>query len=149
MSTRGGTRWAQPPIWMDSFQTAVSELRAGHFDNALARFNELGKSNKADTQLLTSIGAALDATSHHREATAWYQRSLAIDPTLRARAQRPGPELSGTWKFARLPRPVFETAIHTDPSNWRAAYNLDVIGLRLRRYSDAAAVFGSRGKNCG
>jgi hypothetical protein len=64
--------WAQPPAWMTEFQTAANELRAGHLEDALARFNELGNRYKADTRLLTSIGAALDATSHHREATAWY-----------------------------------------------------------------------------
>ena len=133
--------WAQPPIWMDSFQTAVRELRAGHFDDASARFNELGKSHKADTQLLTSIGAALDATSHHREATAWYQRSLAINPHYGPALNDLGQNYLALGNLAAA-APVFETAIHADPSNWRAAYNLGVVELRMRRYSDAAGVFG-------
>jgi tetratricopeptide (TPR) repeat protein len=132
--------WAQP-IWMNSFQTATAELRAGHLENALARFAELGKQYKTDTQLLTSIGAALDATSHHREATAWYRRSLAIDPQYGPALNDLGQNYVALGNFAAA-APVFETAMHTDPRNWRAAYNLGLAELRLRRYADAAGAFG-------
>lgn len=133
--------WAQPPIWMDSFQAAVRELRAGHVEGALARFNELGNRFKADTQLLTSIGAALDATSHHSEATVWYQRSLVIDPHYGPALNDLGQNYVALGKIAAA-APVFESAMHADPSNWRAAYNLGLTELRLRKYSEAAGAFG-------
>jgi tetratricopeptide (TPR) repeat protein len=137
--------WAQQPIWMNSFQTAMAELRAGHLENVLARFDELGKRYKADTQLLTSIGAALDSTSHHREATPWYQRSLAINPHYGPALNDLGQNYVALGDFAAA-APVFEMEIHTDPSNWRAAYNLGLVELRLKRYSDAAGVFGRAAK---
>ena len=131
---------AQQPIWMDSFQAAIGELRAGHLENAMARFNELAQQQRADLQLLTSIGAALDSASHHSEATAWYKRSLAVNPNYEPALNDLGQNYVALGNIADA-APIFQSAIRVDPNNWRAAYNLGLIGLRLARYREAAAAF--------
>ncbi len=44
------------------------------------QFDALRKSEPQDFVLSNAIGAALDSTGHHREATEWYQRALDLNP---------------------------------------------------------------------
>ena len=119
------------PSWAEPFQAAVSELRSGDTNRALQAFNALWKSNSTDAQLAAWIGASLDSTSHHKEATVWYQRSLAIQPDLEPALNDLALNYATLGEFSRA-EPLLRQALQLNPSNSHAAYNLGLIALRLR-----------------
>jgi tetratricopeptide (TPR) repeat protein len=128
------------PPWLTQFQDAMAQLRGGDLKSASVRFESLWKSNPADAQLATSIGGALDSTSHHDQATMWYQRALAaqpdFEPALKNLAMNDA--IRGKLSDSAV---LLRQVIQNDPKNADAAYNLGLVTLRLRRYSDAAEAF--------
>jgi tetratricopeptide (TPR) repeat protein len=130
---------AQPP-WAQPFQMAVSQLRSGQTATAIQNFNLLWKANSNDAQLAAWIGASLDATSHHKEATPWYQRSLAIRPDFQPALNDLALNYATLGEF-RKAEPLLREASRLNPSNTHAAYNLGLIALRLRNYAEAADAF--------
>jgi len=74
------TKAQSPPPWTEKFQQAFGQLREGNIVVANHQFDALRKSEPQDFVLSNAIGAALDSTGHHREATEWYQRSLDLNP---------------------------------------------------------------------
>jgi Flp pilus assembly protein TadD len=128
------------PPWLAPFQDAMAQLRAGDLNSASGRFESLWKSNSGDAQLATSIGGALDSTSHHDEATVWYQRALAaqpdFEPALKNLAMNDA--IRGKLSDSAM---LLRQVVRHDPNNAEAAYNLGLLTLRLRRYSEAAEAF--------
>lgn len=130
---------SQPP-WAEPFQDAVSELRNGDTAGALQAFDTLWKNNSKDVQLAAWIGASLDSTSHHKEATQWYQRSLAIQPDFQPALNDLALNYASLGDFSKA-EPLLQQALRLNPSNSHAAYNLGLIALRLRNYKEAAEAF--------
>jgi len=128
------------PAWADAFQSAVAQLRQGQTPAALQTFEGIWKNNSNDPQLATWIGASLDSTGHHKQASPWYDRALSINPNFE-------PALNdlalNTATLGQLPRAqsLLRKALRLNPSNPRAAYNLGLISFRLRNYADAAEAF--------
>jgi tetratricopeptide (TPR) repeat protein len=127
----------QQPQWMSAFQEALSELKSNRLASASTRFDELWRQYPGDSQLLTSVGAALDSTAHHPEATAWYQRALAASPDYEPALNDLGLNYVSQGKFAEA-APVLEHAIRVNPRNLQGLYNLGLLQLKLKRYRDAA-----------
>jgi Flp pilus assembly protein TadD len=128
------------PPWLAPFQDAMAQLRAGDLMSASAHFESLWNSNPGDAQLATSIGGALDSTSHHDEATIWYRRALDaqrdFEPALKNLAMNDA--IRGKLNDSAM---LLRQVIRHDPKNADAAYNLGLVTLRLRRYSEAADAF--------
>lgn len=103
-------------------------------------FDGIWKSNSNDAQLATWIGASLDSTSHHKEATAWYLRSLAIHPDFEPALNDLALNYATLGEFSKA-EPLLKQAVRVNPSNAHAAYNLGLIALRLRDYKEAADAF--------
>lgn len=137
--SRSAAGQAQPG-WTEQFQTAVSQLRNGETTTAMQTFDVLWKNNSSDAQLAAWIGASLDGTSHHREATAWYQRSLAIQPDFEPALNDLALNYATLGEFSKA-QLLLRKALRLNPSNAHAAYNLGLISLRLRDYKEAAAAF--------
>lgn len=127
------------PAWADSFQSAVSKLRAGETAGAMQCFNILWQNNSSDAQLATWIGASLDSTSHHKEATPWYQRSLAIRADFEPALNDLALNYATLGEFSKA-QALLRQAFHVNPSNASAAYNLGLVDLHLNDYKDAASV---------
>ncbi len=133
--------WAQSqPAWAEPFQTAVSQLRSGETAKAIQNFDLLWNANSNDAQLAAWIGASLDATAHHKEATPWYQRSLAIRPDFEPALNDLALNYATLGEFSKA-QPLLREALRVNPSNTNAAYNLGLIALRLRDYKQAAEAF--------
>lgn len=107
---------------------------------AIQSFDVLWKNNSSDAQLATWIGASLDSTSHHNEATVWYQRSLAIQPDFEPALNDLALNYATIGEFSKA-QPLLRQALQLNPSNAHAAYNLGLVALRLRDYREAAEAF--------
>jgi tetratricopeptide (TPR) repeat protein len=119
---------------------AVSQLRSGEAATAVQTFNVLWKANPNDAQLATWIGASLDATSHHKEATTWYQRALAIRPDFEPALNDLALNYATLGEFSKA-QLLLRQALQLNPSNTHAAYNLGLVALRRRDYKEAAEAF--------
>ena len=129
----------QAPAWFPPFQNAFGQLKEGQLGRALREFSLLWKAYPQDVQLATSIGGVLDATSHHDQATVWYERALAIQPDF-------GPALADLalnctvhGKFSEA-ADLLRRKLKKEPNDTKAAFDLSVTLLRLQRYSEAASV---------
>lgn len=125
---------------------AVSQLRSGEIANAKQNFNLLWKANSNDAQLAAWIGASLDATSHHEEATEWYQRSLTIRPDFEPALNDLALNYATLGEFAKA-EPLLQKTLQLNPTNTHAAYNLGLVALRLRDYKEAAEAFDQVRRN--
>ncbi|MGI8962261.1 MAG: tetratricopeptide repeat protein [Bryobacteraceae bacterium] len=136
---RGANAQTAPP-WLTRFQDGMARLQAGDLNTATAGFESLWKSNPGDAQLATSIGGALDSTSHHDEATVWYERALALqpdfEPALKNLAMNDA--IRGNLNDSAA---LLGKVIRNNPENAEALYNLGLISLRLRQYSEAGDAF--------
>ncbi len=128
------------PAWIEQFQTAAAQLRNGEIATATQSFDLLWKNNSSDAQLAAWIGASLDATSHHKEATPWYQRALAIRPNLEPALNDLALNYATLGEFSKS-QSLLRQASRLNPSNAHASYNLGLISLRLRDYKEAAEAF--------
>lgn len=128
------------PSWTEQFQTAVSQLRSGETATAMQSFDILWKNNSSDAQLAAWIGASLDATSHHKEATPWYQRSLAIRPDFEPALNDLALNYATLGEFSKA-QLLLRHALQLNPSNAHASYNLGLVSLRLQDYKEAAEAF--------
>lgn len=128
------------PAWTEPFQMAVSQLRRGETATAMQSFDLLWKSNANDPQLATFIGASLDATSHHREATSWYQRALAIRSDFEPALNDLALNYANLGELSEA-RPLLKQVLQLHPSNAHVAYNLGLVALQLRDYKEAAGAF--------
>jgi tetratricopeptide (TPR) repeat protein len=126
--------------WLTRFQGAMTQLQAGDLTSAISSFDALWKSNPGDAQLATSIGGALDATSHHDEATVWYERALAAHPGFMPALKNLAMNDAVRGKL-RDSATLLRQVMRMDAGNAEAAYNLGLISLRLRQYSEAADAF--------
>jgi tetratricopeptide (TPR) repeat protein len=93
-----------------------------------------------DAQLAAAIGALLDSTAHHKEATAWYQRSLSIKPGYEPALNNLALNYASLGKFSKA-QPLVRQASQMDPANANLAYNLGLVCLRLNDYQEAADAF--------
>ncbi len=134
------------PPWAEAFQTAVSELRSGAATAAIQKFDLLWKANSNDAQLAAWIGASLDATSHHKEATPWYQRSLAIRPDFEPALNDLALNYATLGEFSKA-EPLLRQVLRLNPSNTHATYNLGLVALHLRDYKGAAEAFEQAREN--
>ncbi len=130
---------AQPMPWLSSFQAAVDQLGQGDPANALAQFNLLWKAYPHDVQLATSIGGVLDAAAHHDQATVWYQRALALSPDFPAALENLAMNYAVRGKLSEAAA-LLERRLRQQPESGKAAYNLGLLLLKLRRYSEAASI---------
>jgi tetratricopeptide (TPR) repeat protein len=128
------------PAWAEQFQAAVSQLRNGQLAAAIQSFDQIWKNNSNDAQLATWIGASLDSTSHHEEATPWYQRSLALRPDFQPALNDLALNYASLGEFSKA-QPILRQLLRLNPSNAHAAYNLGLVSLRLRDYKEAAEAF--------
>lgn len=126
--------------WLKPFQDAMSQLQAGNMIAAKDSFEALWKSNPGDAQLATSIGGALDSASHHEEATGWYQKALAADPGFMPALKNLAMNDAIRGKLSDSAG-VLRQVIRLDPTDTQAEYNLGLISLKLRQYSEAAEAF--------
>jgi tetratricopeptide (TPR) repeat protein len=109
-------------------------------------FDILWKGNPNDAQLAAWIGASLDATSHHKEATPWYQRSLAIRADFEPALNNLALNYATLGEFSKA-QPLLRESLRLNPSNANAAYNLGLVELRLGDYNEAAEAFQSARKS--
>jgi tetratricopeptide (TPR) repeat protein len=138
---------AQPdPAWADSFQKAVSEFRGGQGAAGMRDLEALGKSYPHDAQLAAAIGALLDSTAHHKEATPWYQRSLALHPGFEPAVNNLAMNYASLGEFSKA-QPLMMQASKLNPANASLAYNLGLVSLRLNCYKEAAAAFQRARRN--
>jgi tetratricopeptide (TPR) repeat protein len=128
------------PAWVGEYQQAVSQLRMGQTAGAFQTIDILWKANSNDAQLAVWIGASLDSASHHKEATPWYQRSLAIRPDFEPALNDLALNYASLGEYAKA-EPLLRQALRLNPSNSHAAYNLGLISLKLRDYKQAADAF--------
>ncbi len=140
LTLSGAASGRSQPAWAEPFQEAVSQLRNGQTATAIENFDLIWKENSNDAQLAAWIGASLDATSHHKEATPWYQRSLAIRPNFEPALNDLALNYATLGEYSKA-RPLLRQALQVNPSNAHAAYNLGLIALRLRDYKEAADTF--------
>jgi tetratricopeptide (TPR) repeat protein len=89
---------------------------------------------------MTSIGAALDIGSRHKQADVWYARALAIDAMYEPALNNLALSLASQGRLVEA-RPLLRKVTRIDPRNGKAAYNLAVIALRLKHYREAASQF--------
>src|SRR5579864_3151200 len=130
------------PSWAPRYNSALAHIRAGQVDTGVQELESLGTAFPKDAELLTSIGAALDMGSRHRQADGWYAKALAINPGYEPALNNLALSLASQGRLAEA-LPLLEKVTRTDPHNGRAAYNLAVIALRLKRYQEAASEFES------
>jgi Flp pilus assembly protein TadD len=135
-----GAKSQTAPPWLTGFQDAIAQLRAGDLNSAVASFESLWKSNPGDAQLATSIGGALDSTSHHDEATVWYQKALTAQPGFEPALKNLAMNDAILGKFSAAAT-LLRQVLRNNPGDPQAAYNLALITLRLRQYSEAAEAF--------
>ena len=128
------------PSWQTDFERALDQLRSGDLDGAVVRFESIWKSHSRDFQLAHHIGSALDMTGHHAQATAWYQRALAIEPGYEPALNNLALNYATLGELTKA-TPLLHQALRVNPGNAQAAYNLGLMDLRLERYADAVEAF--------
>jgi Flp pilus assembly protein TadD len=128
------------PRWLPAFQEAMAQLRTGDLNRAVAGFESLWKVNPSDAQLATSIGGALDSTSHHDEAAIWYERALAAQPAFGPALKNLAMNNAIRGKLTTAAT-LLQQVVRDYPGDAQAAYNLGLVSLRLRQYSEAAEAF--------
>ena len=129
-----------PPPWMSSYQAAVEKIKNGRSEVGVQELEALGSSFPRDPALATSIGAALDSFSRHQQARSWYQKALVLDPQYEPALNNFALSLASQGEFERAV-PLLETVLKHNPNNGRAAYNLALITLRLKRFDEAISAF--------
>ncbi len=129
----------QPP-WLSSYKIAFDHVRAGKLEVGIRELETLGASFPRDVVLATSIGAALDSASRHQQAGRWYEKALAIDSQYEPALNNLALSLASRGRLADAV-PILHRVLKIDPQNGRAAYNLALITLRLKRYEEAADAF--------
>ncbi len=129
----------QPP-WLSSYKIALDHIRAGKSEVGIRELETLGASFPGDVVLATSIGAALDSASRHEQAGRWYEKALATDPQYEPALNNLALSLASRGRLADAV-PILDRVLKIDPQNGRAAYNLALITLRLKRYEEAADAF--------
>lgn len=138
-----GTMHAQTqPSWAPRYNSALAHIRAGQVDTGVRELESLGAAFPKDPELMTSIGAALDIGSRHRQADAWYGKALAIDATYEPALSNLALSLASQGRLTEA-LPLLRKVTQIDPRNGRAAYNLAIIELRLKHYKEAASEFES------
>lgn len=134
--------WAQkPPAWGGPFQDAVELLQAGDLPGARRHFEVLWKSNPATFELMNAIGAALDSTGHHREATEWYEKALVVNPRFLPAQNNLALNYLSLGENRRA-LDQLRRATDLGPSDVGAFYNLGLLCLQMGHYHEAARAFG-------
>jgi len=128
-----------PPPWLERYQAAVAELRAGDVAGARAQFEVLWKANPQDV-LANAIGGALDSAGRHAEATVWYQRAIGLNPHYADAYNNLALNYVARGDFPKA-RELLRQALKLRPSDERAYYNLGLVELRLSHFPAAAAAF--------
>jgi tetratricopeptide (TPR) repeat protein len=129
-----------PPTWVAGFQSGLAKLKSGDVEGALNQFRNLWASNTGDAQLATSIGGALDSTSHHDQATAWYERALKAQPDFEPALNDLALNYAVQGKLTDAAR-TLRAVLRLNPENVKAAYNLGLVTMRLGSYDEAAKAF--------
>ncbi|HJT86984.1 MAG TPA: tetratricopeptide repeat protein, partial [Bryobacteraceae bacterium] len=128
------------PQWAPRYKAALTQIQTGQVDAGIRELEALGAAYPKDAELLTSIGAAFDIGSRHRQADVWYAKALAIDPACEPALNNLALSLASQGRLAEA-RPLLEKVTRMDPRNGKAAYNLAVIALRLNHFEEAAREF--------
>ncbi len=126
------------PAWAEPFQKAVLQLRSGQTAAAIQSFDGLWNRDPKDAQLAAAIGASLDSTGHHKEATQWYLRSLSLQPGYEPALNNLALNYASLGEFSKAV-PVIRKAAGLNPSNVNLAYNQGLICLRASDYKEASA----------
>jgi Flp pilus assembly protein TadD len=132
---------AQAP-WVPRYNVGFAHIRAGQIETGVRELESLGAAFPKDAELMTSIGAALDMGSRHRQADGWYARALAINARYEPALNDLALSLASQGRL-REALPLLQKVTRIDPPNGRAIYNLAVIELQLKRYKEAAREFES------
>jgi tetratricopeptide (TPR) repeat protein len=129
-----------PPPWTEKFQQAVGQLREGNLAAAKRQFEALWKSEPQDFVLFNAIGSALDSTSHHREATEWYQRALSLNPRFVPACNNLGLNYVALGELEKASVQL-RRASQLDPTDGRAVYNLGLVHLQMGHFREAVRAF--------
>lgn len=132
------------PAWLDGLQSAVAQMRSGDLAGATKQYDQLWSANSTDATLAVSIGASLDSAAHHEEAAIWYQRALVLQPDNESALMDMALNYAARGQLAKA-APLLRKVVNANPGNARAAYNLGLVDLRLRRYTEAAELFRKAG----
>jgi tetratricopeptide (TPR) repeat protein len=136
---------AQQPAWLAAFQEAVRALRSNQTTAAEAQLNNLKVRYPGDPQLLTSVGAALDANGKHHEATAWYQQALSASPGYAPAVNDLALNYLAQGMLAQAV-PLLERVVKANPANPQSLYNLGLAQLKLKHYKQAVDTFRQMGQ---
>ncbi len=128
------------PAWVSRYRVALEHIRGGDVDLGVRELESLGTLHPKDAALATSIGAALDLGSQHEQAEGWYKKALAIDPQYEPALNDLALSLASQGRLDQA-APLLQKVLRIDPHNGRAAYNLALITLRLKRYEEAVGAF--------
>src|SRR5207249_1516302 len=135
-----GIRAQTQPPWSSSYKIAFDHNRGGESELGVRELEALGASFPRDAVLATSIGAALDCDSRHQQAAQWYEKALAIDPQYEPALNNLALSLASRGLLEDAV-PLLQRVLKINPKNGRAAYNLALIALRLKRFNEAVEAF--------
>lgn len=135
-----GMRAQTEPPWISTYKIALDHIRGGKSEVGVRELEALGASFPRDVVLATSIGAALDSDSRHQQAANWYEKALAIDPQYEPALNNLALNLTSRGQLQNAV-PLLQRVLKINPQNGRAAYNLALITLRLKRYKEALNAF--------
>jgi len=135
-----GIRAQTQPPWSSSYKIAFDHIRGGESELGVRELEALGASFPRDAVLATSIGAALDSDSRHQQAAQWYEKALAIDPQYEPALNNLALSLASRGLLEDAV-PLLRRVLKINRDNGRAAYNLALIALRLKRFNEAVEAF--------
>jgi len=135
-----GMRAQTQPSWISSYQIALNHISGGKSELGVRELEVLGASFPRDAVLATSIGAALDSDSRHQQAAHWYEKALAIDSQYEPALNNLALSLASRGLLEDAV-PLLRRVLKINPENGRAAYNLALIALRLKRFNEAVEAF--------
>ena len=127
-----------------AFEPAYTNLGRCFFDqddptNAIASFARAVDIEPESGLAAQNLGHAYRQTQHYDDAIRWFQTAIALDPNLVGAHNGLGNCYRETGDFDKA-RAAYDRAIELDRSNAEVLYNLAILHVDMRNFTDALAV---------
>ena len=147
LSTPAGANAAIVTTGDDHFSRAMMYQRLGDFENALVSYRQVLQRDDLNVEAHNNLGVLYRDKGLLDDAIRHFQRAIAINPRLRARAEQSRRRVSRRSGSSTRPRRSFTAALAIDPKNVESMVNLSTVEKESGQRDEARRLARARARD--